>query len=102
MGQHHSMYGKAWQAARRVFLLAHPFCAMCGKPLAGADAVVDHIRPHRGDWKLFWDESNWQPLCKRCHDSHKQRQENGGYVGGCNTDGMPVDPLHPWNNMEVK
>jgi 5-methylcytosine-specific restriction endonuclease McrA len=19
---------------------------------------------------LFWDEQNWQPLCKRCHD-HK-------------------------------
>jgi len=30
--------------------------------------VVDHILPHRGDEDLFWDESNWQPLCKRCHD----------------------------------
>ena len=31
--------------------------------------VVDHIVPHRGDRKLFWDEKNWQPLCKRCHDT---------------------------------
>ena len=77
-------------------------CAMCGKPLRGADAVVDHVIPHRGDWRLFWDESNWQALCKHCHDSHKQRQEHGGYVGGCDTAGMPVDPLHPWNAMEVK
>jgi len=30
--------------------------------------VVDHIIPHRGDETLFWDESNWQALCKKCHD----------------------------------
>jgi hypothetical protein len=30
--------------------------------------VVDHIVPHRGDRRLFWDKTNWQPLCKRCHD----------------------------------
>jgi len=29
--------------------------------------VVDHIVPHRGDPILFWDEKNWQPLCKDCH-----------------------------------
>ena len=32
--------------------------------------VVDHIIPHRGDMKLFWDESNWQALCESCHN-HK-------------------------------
>ena len=30
--------------------------------------LLDHIIPHRGDQKLFWDEQNWQPLCKDCHD----------------------------------
>jgi 5-methylcytosine-specific restriction protein A len=35
--------------------------------------VVDHIVPHRGDKKLFWDSSNWQALCdgqtgRGCHD----------------------------------
>ena len=30
--------------------------------------VVDHIIPHRGDQKLFWDQNNWQALCKSCHD----------------------------------
>lgn len=30
--------------------------------------VVDHITPHRGDPGLFWDEANWQPMCKQCHD----------------------------------
>ena len=30
--------------------------------------VVDHIIPHRGDMKLFWDKSNWQPLCEHHHN----------------------------------
>ena len=31
---------------------------------------LDYIIPHRGDMRLFWDESNWQALCESCHD-HK-------------------------------
>jgi 5-methylcytosine-specific restriction protein A len=30
--------------------------------------VVDHVKPHRGDEKLMWDENNYQALCKPCHD----------------------------------
>lgn len=30
--------------------------------------VVDHIKPHRGDKKLFWDRGNWQPLCEHHHN----------------------------------
>ncbi len=36
---------------------------------------VDHIKPHNGDLALFWDESNWQSLCKACH-SRKTMGEN--------------------------
>ena len=39
--------------------------------------VVDHIEPHRGDQTLFWDTSNWQPLCPDDHDIVKQREERG-------------------------
>ena len=97
----HEMYNSAWRAARNAFLLEHPFCAICGKPLRGRDAIVDHIVPHKGNWDLFWDVSNWQAWWKKCHDSHKQRQEHGGYIGGCDVSGMPTDPCHPWN-METK
>ena len=38
--------------------------------------VVDYIVPHRGDQKLFWDKSNWQPLCKACHDRKTWREDN--------------------------
>lgn len=56
-----------WQAARRAFLdrPENVVCALCGNDLA---TVVDHIRPHRGDERLFWDESNWQGVSKSCHD----------------------------------
>jgi 5-methylcytosine-specific restriction endonuclease McrA len=40
----------------------------------GAD-VVDHIVPHKMDKALFWDRSNWQPLCKWHHDVVKQSLE---------------------------
>ena len=62
-------YGSRWQKASRAFLREHPLCAECLKRGRYTQAtVVDHIVPHRGDSKLFWDSSNWQPLCKPCHD----------------------------------
>lgn len=64
-------YTSQWEKARAAFLAKHPHCAMCGKP----SAVVDHIIPHRGDKRLFWNSANWQPLCTPCHSGRKQSQE---------------------------
>ena len=62
-------YGSAWRKARKVFLQAHPLCVECIKEGRYVKAtVVDHIIPHRGDQKIFWDRSNWQALCKKHHD----------------------------------
>jgi len=52
--------------------------------------VVDHIIPHRGDQKLFWDTANWQALCKPHHDRDKQREERGSVVVTIGEDGWPV------------
>lgn len=57
--------------------------------------VVDHVTPHKGDQALFWDPVNWQSLCKRCHDSIKQKQEHGKAVG-FDASGVPLDPSHHW------
>lgn len=62
--------------------------------------VVDHKVPHRGDMNLFWDKSNWQALCKQCHDGHKQRQEKSGVVVGCSADGLPLDTNHHWHQAD--
>ena len=71
-------YDARWTKARATFLGQHPWCVMCmraGQHLRAT--VVDHIVPHRGDPKLFWDEANWRPLCKPHHDREKQRAERG-------------------------
>jgi len=92
-------YGYQWQKARKEFLQQHPLCEDHGKRgYVVAATIVDHIVPHRGDDKLFWDRSNWQALCKPCHDSHKQRLESSGVDSGCDTSGIPIDANHHWNN----
>ena len=53
-------YGAAWRKARKQYLEAHPMCVECMKEGRYVKATdVDHIVPHRGDQKLFWDRSNW-------------------------------------------
>lgn len=64
-------YDRAWERARAEFLRAHRYCRRCGK----AAGVVDHIVPHKGDQALFWDRTNWQALCVRCHSGAKQSEE---------------------------
>jgi 5-methylcytosine-specific restriction endonuclease McrA len=68
---------REWRRLRWRVLVAAAFtCAMCNR-LTGdtSKLVADHIEPHRGDAKLFWDEGNVQCLCKACHDGEKQRAE---------------------------
>lgn len=63
-------YDSRWRKARAMFLKTQLLCAKCiEKGRFERATVVDHIVPHRGDPVLFWDESNWQPLCKSCHDT---------------------------------
>ncbi|CBL18616.1 AAA family ATPase [Ruminococcus sp. SR1/5] len=62
-------YGAKWQRERKKFLESNPFCVKCYEEGHITMAtVVDHIIPHRGDQKLFWDRSNWQPLCEHHHN----------------------------------
>lgn len=71
-------YTWAWTKARNAFLSSHPLCVMClaMKPQRVTAAnVVDHIVPHQGDQGLFWDEANWQSLCRSHHDTEKAEQE---------------------------
>lgn len=91
-------YGYKWQKARAGWLRSHPLCAYCmrqGKFVEAA--VVDHIVPHRGDQALFWNRTNWQSLCKVCHDRIKAAEERSGRISGCGLDGLPLDARHHWN-----
>ncbi len=91
-------YGGKWQRLRLDFLKKNPLCVYCQREGRVTEAkVVDHIIPHRGDQKLFWNQNNWQALCKSCHSGTKQREENGSAVKGCDENGIPLDPNHHWN-----
>ncbi|ORE90434.1 HNH endonuclease [Stappia sp. 22II-S9-Z10] len=82
-------YNSKWSKARAAFLAEHPRCARCGAEAT----VVDHIIPHRGDDRLFWSRSNWQPLCAHCHNSAKQSEERqGGGSSFQKRDGKPAGP----------
>lgn len=94
-------YDRRWRNAREAFLIAHPLCVMCQQQgRASAASVVDHIQPHRGDMVLFWARSNWQALCKHCHDSEKKRHESGKR-GGFDATGLPINPAHHWRGYEI-
>lgn len=72
-------YTWAWRQAALRYLRENPLCAACKrKGLLELATEVDHIVPHKGDQKLFWDRKNWQGLSKRCH-SIKTATEDGGY-----------------------
>ena len=66
-----------WQRLRKQFLMRHPLCVECKKRDRVTPAtVVDHVIPHKGNEELFWNQENWQALCKSCHD-RKTAKEDG-------------------------
>jgi 5-methylcytosine-specific restriction protein A len=72
-------YDYRWQQASKMFLVSHPLCVECEREgRITAASLVDHVVPHKGNQQLFWDESNWQPLCKEHHDI-KTAKEDGAF-----------------------
>lgn len=72
-------YDARWRQYRQIYLRDHPLCVRClDEGRLTPAVVVDHIKPHKGDWTLFWEPANHQALCKRCHDV-KTAREDGGF-----------------------
>ena len=82
---------RTWRTLSLAWLRTYPLCVLClarGRVNQGAgenasavqrNLIVDHIRPHKGDTELFWDQDNWQTLCRMpCHDRDKRRSEGAG------------------------
>ncbi len=71
-------YGSKWQKARAGYLKQNPLCVECGaEGVSMQAAVVDHIDPHKGDMKKFWNRSNWQSLCNYHHNVKTVKQDGG-------------------------
>lgn len=77
----HRFYDKKiWkEKLRPAQLLKEPYCRECAREGHRVRATtVDHIKPHRGNWKLFTDPNNLQSLCKRHHDKKTQAEQRDG------------------------
>ena len=67
-------YGSKWKRESKAWLemLGNPKC-FCG---CGEDAdTVDHKVAHKGDQRLMWDRSNWQPAFGPCNNRKAARRE---------------------------
>jgi 5-methylcytosine-specific restriction endonuclease McrA len=70
-----------WQKLRQAVLVRDNYrCQKTGVLLMGRhpapnSPVVDHVKAHRGDPELFWDERNLMAVSKAYHDSVKQAEE---------------------------
>lgn len=112
---HKKLYNSAqWNHLRTNHLAHEPFCVMCraqgfhndgtrtatGEPQrvrTKRHLVADHITPHKGDPRLFYDPANIQTLCPEHHYGDKQRDEQRGFSDAIGADGWPSDPKHPAN-----
>jgi 5-methylcytosine-specific restriction protein A len=87
------LHGTArWRKRALQQIRNEPLCCMCLKQgLIVAASVADHIQPHKNDADLFWNGA-LQSLCKRHHDSNKQRLERSGRRSNpCDINGKPLD-----------
>ena len=61
---------------RRAFLDAHPLCRVCGRGgFTVAAGEIDHVVPVKRAPDRFWDQANWQAICRTCHKA-KTTAEN--------------------------
>lgn len=86
--------GAAWRKLRGLVLSEKPLCEHCERRgLIVQASDVDHIDEDPSNN----DRRNLASLCHSCH-SHKTMASMGHNVYmGCDLNGMPLDPDHPWN-----
>jgi 5-methylcytosine-specific restriction enzyme A len=86
-----------WRRRAKAHLRLHPLCVYCERRgIVTPAELVDHIRPHGGDWDTF-RLSPVQSLCWKCHSQEKRRLELHGYHDDIDANGWPTDPAHPAN-----
>jgi 5-methylcytosine-specific restriction endonuclease McrA len=84
-------YGSSrWKRRRLDQLSTDPFCVMCLEQsgVYTVATVADHLTPHRGDARLFWN-GRLQSLCASHHNRDKQLAEIGRPLLGVDDDGWP-------------
>ena len=85
---------KQWRAIRQMVLDREPLCRYCkARGIVTPATEVDHIHRDTSDNRL----EALQPLCKSCHSEKTAAEVEGRMMKGCDVNGWPIDPRHPWN-----
>lgn len=87
----------AWRRLRAQVLADEPLCRRCaeqGRLVPATD--VDHIDSDSGNNQ----RENLQSLCHSCHSIKTNEDMYGPRIVGCDVDGWPIDPRHPWFRNE--
>ena len=80
-------------------------CVVCHCDVSGkGQSRVDHIKPRRTHPQLALELGNLRTLCAD-HDNQSHREKGTGaadreerfVIRGCDAQGYPLDPNHPWN-----
>jgi uncharacterized protein (TIGR02646 family) len=96
-----------WKRLRAAILKRDGYrCVVCKCDVSGkGQARVDHIKPRKTHPELALDPSNLRTLCSD-HDNQSHREKASGalqrherfVIRGCDADGWPTDPNHPWRS----
>lgn len=79
---------KRWREMRLAQLRKQPLCERCLKEGRVTHArVADHVKPHNGDERLFFDANNLQSLCDHtspfnCHGTKTSHEANARRARG--------------------
>ena len=93
-----SLNSTAWKELRAQVLAEEPLCRWClarGEYVPSTD--VDHIEDSRDDYTDDNSRGNLMGMCHECHSLKTARSMGKRVTLGCDTNGLPLDPSHPWN-----
>ena len=89
----------AWKKLRRIAKIqARHTCERCGAFLPGKGELhVHHRKPVDTAPALGLEPLNFEVLCPACHNIVEPRTGESRPASGCDVDGNPLAPDHPWN-----
>jgi 5-methylcytosine-specific restriction protein A len=94
-----------WQRLRHAQLCAHPFCEGCKPHRMTIANHVDHrVAISAGGDAFPPIGTGLASYCAGCHSAKTARGAEAGAIKsdrprkGCDANGMPLDPTHPWAN----
>ena len=102
MTSDHFYSSMTWRRLRHRALVRAGFrCELCRADLRRTGSRVDHIRTRHEAPALQWDLSNLRALCPACDNVRHAEKGRGGRAIGCDENGLPLDPAHPWSRIAL-